>query len=311
MNRAICTICGSEALSHLTIRGSCLIFNCRDCGVHFARYETDSRSKTHERADPFRGVDLEKYERSVRATREASYCQLLSRVRTFVQSGNWLDVGCSFGWLLCHVQQRGFAPFGVEPSPGAVASARKAGLSIAEGLYPAVSGDGAPYAVISFMDVLEHMPEPSEMLASARELLSGNGIIVLQIPDQSCLLYGIAICLHRLTAGRIDFALRRLWLTDQDYPHLFYMNKRSMTRLLARCGYEILDCHRTAIGQLGSAADRVGYMSRGTSASVAVIAAATGAINAIDNRARHGGLLTLIARPRRGASTAGFRSAPG
>jgi len=297
MRNSACPICRTEAKRALSLRSSCEIFNCTSCGVHFAAFTKQSEPWTTTECDHFRGLDLERYERSVRATRESSYCNLISRVKAHVMTGNWLDVGCSYGWLLDRARKSGFHPFGVEPSPRARMAARKKGIQVAAGNYPEVTGDGAPYSVISLMDVLEHMPGPTDVLSRTKSLLDPNGIVVLQVPDQACLLYAIANWLHRCSLGRMDFALRRLWLVELDFPHLFYMNKRSIVYLLGKCGYEIIEWYRAPIGDAQSAKDRVSYLTGESSKAISLVAVITGAINAADALSGHGGLLTAIARP--------------
>jgi 2-polyprenyl-3-methyl-5-hydroxy-6-metoxy-1,4-benzoquinol methylase len=239
------------------------------------------------------------YARSVQATRESSYDELLAHVRAVVKGGRWLDVGCSYGWLLRRVRAAGFDGFGVEPSPGAAQRAREAGLSVATGTFPAVVGDGAPYSVVSFMDVLEHLPDPTLVLESTRQHLGAEGVVVIQVPDQSCLLYWLARSMCRWSGGRLDFALRRLWLTDLDFPHRFYFNRNSLDRLCSRAGYEITDWYRAAIGAPGQARDRVGYLKSKGNAALPLVSAGVATINALDILWKHGGLLVLIARPKR------------
>jgi len=239
------------------------------------------------------------YARSVKATREASYDELLARVSAVVQGGRWLDVGCSYGWLLERVQTAGFDGYGVEPSPGAAQQARDAKLKVTTGIFPAVVGDGAPYSVVSFMDVLEHLSDPAMVLESTARHLGVEGVVVIQVPDQTCLLYGLAKLLCRWSVGRLDFALRRLWLTDLDFPHRFYFSRRSLGLLCSRLGYEIIDWYRAAIGAPGQARDRVGYLKGSSSAALPLVSAGVATISALDNMWQHGGLLVVIARPRR------------
>jgi len=197
------------------------------------------------------------------------------------------------------VRAAGFDGYGVEPSPGAAQKARDAGLSVTTGTFPAVAGDGAPYSVVSFMDVLEHLPDPTLVLESTCRHLGLEGVVVIQVPDQRCLLYWLARALCRWSGGRLDFALRRLWLTDLDFPHRFYFSRRSLDRLCSRSGYEIIDWYRAAIGAPGQARDRVGYLKGKSNVALPLVSAGVATIGALDNLWNHGGLLVVIARPRR------------
>ena len=94
-------------------------------------------------------------------------------------------MGCSYGWLLSSIVGSEFEGYGVEPSPTAACAARNAGLRVNDGVYPQVVGEGQPYTVISFMDVLEHMDDPVQVLRTARQHLSPEGLVVIQVPDNN------------------------------------------------------------------------------------------------------------------------------
>ena len=292
----LCRLCQSPATRRVATCGQTVsIQSCGQCGVEFAVYPLERRPDR----DHFSGLDAEMYARSVKTTREASYDELLARVSAVIKDGRWLDVGCSYGWLLERVRTSGFDGYGVEPSPDAAQQARETGLKVTTGTFPAVAGDGAPYSVVSFMDVLEHLPDPTLVLETTSRYLSPEGVVVIQVPDQSCLLYWLASALCRWSRGRLDFALRRLWLTDLDFPHRFYFSRQSLDRLCSRAGFEILDWYRAPIGAPGQARDRVGYLKGQSSAALPLVSAGVATICALDNLWRHGGLLVVIARPMR------------
>jgi len=294
-----CPLCSSSRLqARASSRDTLSIFRCRDCDVDFGVYRDNDRA-TAQAADHFRNLDLEKYERSVRATRESSYDKLLAHVAPITPQGNWLDVGCSYGWLLSRLKRSGYHGFGVEPSEQAARDATAQGLAVTCGLFPQESGPQPHYSVISFMDVLEHLIDPPATLQAARKLLEPSGVLVLQVPDRACSLYQIAESLCRYSGGRLDFALRRLWLADIDFPHRFYFSLRPLTELMHRADFEVLDWYRSPIGSPRQALDRVGYLDGRPSWGQRCVALAVAGIGIVDAIAAHGGLLTLIARPRK------------
>src|SRR5262245_7180761 len=299
MNSAVgqsCFLCRNRATRLIaTCDRTVRIQSCGLCGVEFAVYPPDQRPDR----DHFDGLDVEMYARSVQATREASYDELLAHVSAVRKGGRWLDVGCSYGWLLKRVQAAGFEGYGVEPSPGAAQKAHESGLKVMTGSFPTAVGDGPPYSVVSFMDVLEHLPDPISVLERTGRFLNQEGVVVIQVPDRSCLLYWLARALCRWSGGRLDFALRRLWLTDLDFPHRFYFSRRSLERVCSRSGFEIIDWYRAAIGAPGQARDRVGYLKGKRGAALPWVSTGVAAITALDNLWKHGGLLVVIARPKR------------
>lgn len=274
-----------------------LICRCRNCGVAFASHPRKASSQTIGQ-DHFGGIDEEQYFRSVMATRLRSYSALVNRVKKQVPSGKWLDVGCSYGWLLKYVNEQGYQGEGIEPSAAAASRAAQENLLVRTGLFPEALRNGEQFDVISFMDVLEHFENPREALAATREHLTPGGVVVIQVPDQACWLFRIAEAMYRLSGGRISFALRRLWLDGFDFPHQFYFTRHALSLLLRQSGFEVLDWERTSIGHPAEALDRVAYADgAGNRLRTAVVGLSVGLINGVDAVCGHGGLLTMIARP--------------
>jgi SAM-dependent methyltransferase len=213
-----------------------------------------------------------------------------------VDGGRWLDVGCSFGWLLRHVSRGPFRGFGVEPSISALPGLRGAGLAVCAGRYPDVLGPRARFEVVSFMDVLEHFERPAEVLAATRSLLARDGVLAIQVPDRACYLYLAASLLGRLPGRLGSFALQRLWLEGFDFPHQVYFTPEGLDLLLRRTGFAALEWHRPSIGRPAQAFDRVGYTGGGAPLRLAA-GAAVAALAVADGAAGHGGLITVLARP--------------
>lgn len=297
-----CHICHSTDVRKITTVQQSQIYHCNACTADFAQHAAATSSLVS--TDHFATIDLEKYFRSVKATRESSYIELLSRIQPFAPGKRWLDVGCSYGWLLQFLHQHGFDSEGIEPSADAAEHARRANLQVHSGLFPAAVPAGQRYDVISFMDVLEHLENPAGILAAAKQHLSPQGLLVIQVPDQACFLYRLANWLHWGSVGRLNFALRRLWLLDFDFPHVSYFGAASLTSLLTRSGWKCLTLWRSPLGNPTQAFDRVGYakqsgLSRLTNPLVALGVAS---IQWADTTCGHGGLLTIIAQPTEDSS---------
>ncbi len=296
-----CPLCHADTMRPIArLAGDAAIARCRRCGL--ARGE-HSPTTVHENApqdqtaiDHFRGLDQYRYLRSVGATRKRSYDRLLSEVRPFVARGTWLDVGCSYGWLLERARDAGYEPFGIEPSTAAAAQTRTLGIPVALGCFPADMPQNVQPAVISFMDVLEHLPDPVAALVAAKQKLKPGGVVVVQVPDQTCLLYQLAEAMCRVTGGRSSFALRRLWLVGFDFPHRFYFTQRTLQAAFTAAGLSVQRTFRTPIGNPQDALDRVAYTQTGkVSLSARCVALAVAGINAVDALSGYGGLLTMIA----------------
>lgn len=290
-----CPLCLADTMQPVTqLANDAAVSRCRKCGL--ARGEHRASAAERPAEDHFRGLDAERYLRSVGATRKRSYDRLLKEVGAFAKHGIWLDVGCSYGWLLERVRDTGFEPLGIEPSPAAAMDAQTRGLPVVEGFFPDAIPANTQPAVISFMDVLEHLPDPVVALAAAKKRLAAGGVVVVQVPDQTCLLYQVAEALCRVTGGRSSFALRRLWLVGFDFPHRYYFTLQTLRAALDAAGLNVLRTYRTPIGSPADALDRVAYTQAGrVSLADRCVALGVAGINAIDTLSGYGGLLTIIA----------------
>lgn len=292
-----CPICTGVGIQYQTLSQTALL-HCKTCGVEFADYPAESAGNR----DHFDRLDEQHYLASVGQTRIRSFQTLIPRVQSYCPTGRWLDVGCSYGWLLTAAQQVGYLVEGIEPSHSAAAVAEAAGHRVRQGTYPDVLSETDDYGIVSFIDVLEHLPNPVGVLQQLHSQLAPGGVVIIQVPDQVCLLYWLAKSLCRVTRGRMDFALRRLWLTELDFPHRFYFHQHSLAYLLHHAGYRVLEQYRSPISGPGEATSRVGYYGKDAASQSTVVARMVGAINAIDTAWGHGGLLTTIAQPLGGGA---------
>lgn len=106
----------------------------------------------------------------------------LDRIERLVRPGRVLDVGCATGDFLLVARERGWDTLGVDPSPAReqamAAGVRMVGRTIDD-------ADVAPHSIdlITFWDVLEHLPDPVASLRRARELLTPGGLVAATVPN--------------------------------------------------------------------------------------------------------------------------------
>ena len=288
-----CLLCHGEMRQLVTDRRGFTLYACTGCGVHFC---PPAPAAIHH--DHFVQVDMPAYSRSVKTVRERSYRHLVDAVQKYVPAGRWLDIGCSFGWLLDYTRVRGFDPYGIEPSSNAAHAALDKGIPILIGEYPQMAPINPPYQVISFMDVLEHLPDPSFVLNSVRGHLAPNGALVVQLPDRECLMYRTALWMCKLSRGHLAGPLKRLYLAGLDFPHTYYFSRNCLQSLLARDGFRVVYDYRAPTGSWDTMVDRVGYLehSNGAKAITRMIAWGAGVLQVLDNLLGHGGLLVVISQ---------------
>jgi len=99
--------------------------------------------------------------------------------------GTWLDVGFGNGALLTTAAEFGFTAIGLDLRAQAVH--RLASLGIEAHCIPLERfAPPRPVNVISFADVLEHMPFPRVALARAHALLESDGLLFASMPNLDC-----------------------------------------------------------------------------------------------------------------------------
>jgi SAM-dependent methyltransferase len=107
-------------------------------------------------------------------------------VSQLIKTGRILDVGCASGNFLQVCFERGWEIVGIEPAEGFCAKAKamlgEGGKIICATLQQASLPKGS-FDVVTLWDVLEHVSEPVEFLASCASLLRPSGFVFANVPD--------------------------------------------------------------------------------------------------------------------------------
>ena len=150
-----------------------------------------------------------------------------------------LDVGCGMGLPARMFRDvRKADVVGIEPDPGRAAAARSLGLEIHEGfLTKEFLAGTAPFDVINFMDVLEHVPDPATLLQIARSGLKPGGSIIASVPNVA----------HwtvrwRLLFGNFDYEAAGI----MDATHLRWFTAKTIRQLFERNGLAVEEMRATA-----------------------------------------------------------------
>jgi SAM-dependent methyltransferase len=100
----------------------------------------------------------------------------------------FLDIGCGGGHLVeAAIRLKFQEAVGTEMDRAAVASARAKGLNVFAGSWPVAELENQRFDFISMMHVLEHMPNPGEILLRCLACLNQGGVLAIDVPDQGSL----------------------------------------------------------------------------------------------------------------------------
>lgn len=188
------------------------------------------------------GIGLPNYRR-LEVARRRMFERHLRRIATSLRGGTVLDVGCATGEFLALARERGWSILGVDPSSARVDAEVRGvpmvGTTIHDADVPAGTLD-----LVTFWDVLEHVPDPIADLGRARSLLRPGGLIALTVPDGSSLL-------SKVTRGA--------WFGYRTAgEHLQFFTRSSLRLALEASGFRVVEQQPVAwTCSVGFLADRI------------------------------------------------------
>jgi SAM-dependent methyltransferase len=142
-----------------------------------------------------------------------------------------IDIGCGPGFFLKIAKERGWNATGLEPSRQAALHARGLGVTVLEGFFsPETARNLGRFDVVHLNNVLEHVPNPLEVVRLARDLLTPEGLICLNVPNDFSPFQASA---------RSALALAEWWVAPPH--HLNYFDFESLTHLVMRLGFKVCE----------------------------------------------------------------------
>ncbi|HVG23856.1 MAG TPA: class I SAM-dependent methyltransferase [Thermoanaerobaculia bacterium] len=216
-----CPVCEGERFHTKAIAGV-TIHCCRSCGLR----TTPLRER---RGTSYADVDVDAYERSIGAVRQMQAEEIVAFAREHGADGEWLDVGCGYGYVLDAARRGGFRIRGIEPNAIAAAAARAREIDVHHGQLDA-STNAAD--IVSTLDVLEHLGDLDGFARLVKQ--KARRVWLIKVPSSDGLFFRIA---HLL---RLRGAIERLWQTQYEHPHLVYFDESSLSRFLARHGFDVV-----------------------------------------------------------------------
>ncbi|MDA3900788.1 MAG: class I SAM-dependent methyltransferase [Spirochaetes bacterium] len=145
----------------------------------------------------------------------------IKKIRSWVEKGNFLDIGCSFGGLLQQASDW-FTPYGVEISKSAADYCISQGINTYNGTLENASFEPDFFSIITMIELIEHIKEPLPFLQKAYSLLKPGGLCVIQTADMNGWQARIASeSYHYFLPG-----------------HLSYFSADNLIELLDICGFK-------------------------------------------------------------------------
>ena len=211
--------------------GEYYIAKCEHCGVlqTIPVPDTEQLKKLYETYYNFGGEKGTRYTKS----REAFFSSIAYRFWMAIDGdisfysrkgrGRLLDIGCNEGRGLSLYYRNGFDSEGLELNEKAAQDARMAGFTVYTQTLEEFQPE-EPFDVVVLSNVLEHAPDPKEMLENVNRVLKPGGQVWISCPNSRSWLKKLFGC---------------SWINWHVPFHLFHFSSKTLGRLLERCGFEI------------------------------------------------------------------------
>lgn len=148
---------------------------------------------------------------------------LLRQVPLRRPEGRVLDIGCGSGGYLAFLASLGWDCYGVEPGPNSRAYARDAlRLNVHSGPLDACGFEDGFFDLVTMWHVIEHLPNPPEVLREIHRILKPNGLLFLRTPN---------------VEGLEARVFRGNWYGLDPPRHLYLFSPRTLRMLLEREGF--------------------------------------------------------------------------
>jgi SAM-dependent methyltransferase len=254
----VCPICGVGSFQRLFVVAGFPICRCAGCGVGFV----DAQIPDVVLGNYYNTCDDSVYDDPENAQcLRYYYLRLKNLLAARIKTGTLLDVGCSGGQFLDCMSE--FEAYGIEISPHYAEKARaRFGDRIYWGTLESYPEHPRFFDLITILDTLDHMKDPVRALAKCHRMLRPGGFVAVKVHNLSCLW-------AKVTGSKF-------YAIIPPY-HLFYFDGSSLTSLLSKTGYAVLDqqfiphllmiktvFHRLARGDANSLAHRAYLMLRDT-----------------------------------------------
>ncbi len=197
------------------------IVKCNNCSLAYV----NPRVKAEKIIDGYSQGSDEAFVSQIKG-REATSLAGIKYIEKFSKPGKILDIGTAGGTFLAVAKKRGWQVSGVEPNKWLCDfSQRHYGIYIQPGTIEDLKYPDGHFDVITMWDVIEHVPNPTEVLQKCHRLLKPGGFIYLNYPDYNS--YAA-----RLMRGKWIFLLS---------VHIYYFTRLTIKKMLEKTGYQTLN----------------------------------------------------------------------
>ncbi|MBK9384100.1 MAG: class I SAM-dependent methyltransferase [Planctomycetes bacterium] len=252
---ARCLLCGSEESELRFEEPPFRVVRCKSCALVWVTPRRDpSRlveiyQTAYWHSDAAKDFGYTDYQRDASLYRRTYLRRYSAIARHCKTPGEVLDVGCAAGFFLSVMKEKGWRTQGVEVSGYIAEFGRKNyGLDVIVGTLDEaapVLGDRR-FDLITFWDVVEHLPDPIAVLRRAASFLRPGGKLLLETQNVRSLFARV---------------LGQRWQHYKHHEHLYHFDPRTVRELCRQAGLRVIE-NRARLGgkyvSLGFVRERAG-----------------------------------------------------
>lgn len=230
-----CLFCGSNNIGSAPYENAVFkskIFEfrkCRNCKLEFL--------------DPMPSIeDLSavystEYIGDIFLTPNGSYNWLFDKIKTKSNLNYVLDFGCGGGRFITEAKAKGYKVKGVEFTNNVVENLKNSIQGVefqtVDELWGQMEGDF--YDIIFLGNVLEHLPNPTEIISKLKDKIKKGGLLILEGPIESNISLATSV-------RKFFFGLRKKMGKVAYYlpKHLFYSNAKNQLEFFEKFNFETL-----------------------------------------------------------------------
>ena len=227
-----CVLCGSVANLALVVRGF-HIAQCDSCGHQFlpTSIPRDPVARTYSDEYFFGGgAGYTNYldQKVLLEKRGTQYAKIVEK--HLGRKGNVFDVGAAAGFLMQGWLNQDWAAVGVEPNLAMVQHGQERGLDLYHGVFEdSLAWKDESYDCVSMVQVISHLPSPTDALRLAYQMLKPSGILLVETWDRK---------------SWIASAMKGGWHEYSPPSVLHWFHRESLTKAANLVGFEFVESQR-------------------------------------------------------------------